>query len=378
MPAFTRTAMVVLGLGLLVHAAATADDPAVHVPAPCFDGSGDGEFRYPRYFPGPDGCQPPHPLYESPRGPWYVVTDLVAFKREADGDQDFAALDTPDNVVLGTEDLKFEFQAGPRVLVGHQFSDWYALEASYFGLMTWDEFRAVRDVTVNSLGTAGNLFSPFTNFGDPAGLAGQDFNTFAQIRTVSSLDNAEINIRQRLETTPSIMQATALYGFRFMSIRERFEYSTESASPAGGTVNLVDVETDNNLYGFQIGGMIELRVEPRCWLSFEYKAAVCHSDADQTTNFTTGPLAGPGTPVTGSRAEERTAFVGDGAVVIAYAFTPACVGRIGYQALWVDGVALASENFEPNFSLLSLGPAQLVHDGNLVYHGPFAGLMWSW
>ena len=124
--------------------------------------------------------------------------------------------------------------------------------------------------------------------------------------------------------------------------------------------------------------MIELRVEPRCWLSFEYKAVVCHNDADQSTDLATGPLAGPATVTTGARAEERTTFVGDAAIVIAYAFTPSCVGRIGYQALWVDGLALASENFERNINLLTLGPAQLVHDGNLVYHGPFAGLMWSW
>jgi hypothetical protein len=373
-PASKRTALVLVGLVMLASALGSAQEPP-----PCFDLSAARDFRAPRWFPGPDGCPPPHPLYESPRGPWYVVTDLVALKREADGDQDFAALGTPDNIVLSTADLRFELQAGPRVLVGRQFSDWYAIEASYFGLMTWDESLAVRDVTVNALGSAGNLFSPFTDFGDPAGQAGLDFNTFASIRSISSLDNAELNIRQRLDTAPSIMQATALYGFRYMNIRERFEYNTESAEPAGaGTTNLVDVETHNDLYGFQIGGMIELRVEPRTWLSFEFKAAVCHNDADQITDFSTGPVVGPATVTTGGRAEERTAFVGDATIAIMYRFTPTCVGRIGYQALWVDGLALASENFERNISLLTLGPAQLVHDGNLVYHGPFAGLLLSW
>jgi putative beta barrel porin BBP7 len=373
-PASKRIALVLVGLTAVACALASAQDP----PA-CTDLSAARDYHWPKWFPGPDGCQPPHLLYESPRGPWYVVADLVALKRDADGEQDFASLGTPDDIALSTEDLRFEFQAGPRVLVGHQFSDWYAIEASYFGLMDWDESRAIRDVTANALGTAGNLFSPFSDFGDPAGLVGLDFNNFASIRLVSSLDNAEVNIRQRLDTPPSIMQATVLYGFRYMNIRERFEYATESAEPAGaGTANFVNVETGNDLYGFQIGGMMELRVEPRAWLSFEWKGVVCHNDADQTTDFATGPLGAPTAPIIGERGEERTTFVGDASITIMYAFTPACVGRIGYQALWVDGLALASQNFERNISLLTLGPAQLVHDGNLVYHGPFAGLMWSW
>lgn len=46
--------------------------------------------------------------------------------------------------------------------------------------------------------------------------------------------------------------------------------------------------------------------------------------------------------------------------------------------MWVDGVALASENLQADPDLLTLGPPQLVHDGSLVYHGPFAGLMFTW
>jgi hypothetical protein len=54
------------------------------------------------------------------------------------------------------------------------------------------------------------------------------------------------------------------------------------------------------------------------------------------------------------------------------------VGRIGYQALLIDGLALASENFDRNVAILTAGPAELVHDGSVVYHGPFVGLTTTW
>jgi hypothetical protein len=326
-----------------------------------------------------DGCPSPKLLYESPRAPWYVVTDAVAFKRDSSDERDFAALNTPGNVVLSTDDLHFEFQGGLRAMVGRQISDWYAIEGSYFGLMTWDESHAVRDVTLNGQGTLGNLFSPFSNLGVNPGLVGFDFNTFASIRVVSSVDNAELNLRQRLDTPPSMMQASVLYGLRYMHIRERFEYRTQSLSPTPvGTSNAIDVETGNDLLGFQLGGMLEFRVEPRCWISVEGKGAICNNGADQQTRFTPGTLATPAAPVTGRRDSDRTAFIGDVAVTLAFEFTPTIVGRVGYQAIWVDGVALASENLQANASLLSLGPAELVDDGGLVYHGPFAGIMWTW
>ena len=42
---------------------------------------------------------------------------------------------------------------------------------------------------------------------------------------------------------------------------------------------------------------------------------------------------------------------------------------------WVQGVALGSENFESSVGLLTGGPANLNHDGYVIYHGPHIGLV---
>jgi hypothetical protein len=180
-------------------------------------------------------------------------------------------------------------------------------------------------------------------------------------------------------TPPSPMQATALYGFRYFKLDERFEYLTESAEPAGaGTLNAATVDSDNELFGFQLGGMIEYRLTPRIWTNFEAKAAICHNEAGQFTSFDTGPVAGPATTVTGGVDEDRTAFLGDFSYNFMFQFAPRLVGRIGYQAILIDGVAIASENFQTNLGLLTLGPPLLDHDGTIFFHGPSAGLMYTW
>ena len=302
-------------------------------------------------------------LYQSPRATWYVLTDGLALQRDSGDDVDFAFLGAPAESVLSTSDMQFEFQGGLRALVGREFGEHYAIEGSYFGLMDWDESRAVRSV-------GGALISPFTNAGAPPVL-GLDGNTLTSIRTESNLDNIEISIRQWLYTPPSMMRASALYGVRYMAVNEDFTYRAESPAAA----NAVDVRTENHLIGFQFGGSLEFYIEPRAWITFESKATLCNNAGEQTTSGNVGIAA---TPVDNTAADNRTGLIGDISLTIMYAFTPNTVARIGYQAMWVEGLALASENFERDLQTLTLGPAELVHDGNLVYHGPFVGLMTTW
>jgi hypothetical protein len=375
----TMTAVLALAaLGWWTHAAAEDASPCACNGADSGAGSARNydfwsSSRRLRWNEGSAGCPQPPLYYEDPREPWYVIADVMALKRDPSDERPIATRDTPTDVVLSTSDLRNEFEAGLRVLVGRQLSEWYSVEASYFGLMTWNAQAAVRDTTTNALGTAGNLFSPFTNFGDPA-VAGFDFNSLAAIENRSSLDNFELNLRQRIDLPPTGMGAAITYGVRFMDLSERFSYRTESASPLGGSIADLDVETDNDLVGFQLGSILEFRVEERGWVVVEMKGVVAHNDADQATSGSIGA----GTAIDSARGETRTAFVGDISVAAVYQFTPRLLGRIGYQSMWVDGVALASENLQADPNLLVLGPPQLAHDGSIVYHGPFAGLMWTW
>ena len=50
---------------------------------------------------------------------------------------------------------------------------------------------------------------------------------------------------------------------------------------AGAGVNTIDVQAQKDLFGVQLGGSLELHVEPRAWLNFEAKGLMLYNDADQ-------------------------------------------------------------------------------------------------
>ncbi len=331
----------------------------------------------PDLFPPAGACYQPL-LYQSPLETTYFTTDVVAFRRDWAASQTFATLNTPTNGVLGTHDLDFVNQPGLRVLAGRRFNDCLAIEASFLGLLQWDEARTVQDSTVNAQGTTGNLFSPFTNFGSPAQV-GLDFNTSASLRIISQFNSGELNLRQRLDTPPSIMQVSALYGIRYLNIHERLEYRTQSLSPApAGTDNAVDVLAKNSLFGVQLGGTLDFRMAPRCWINFEAKGIMGRNEAGQQTQYTVGPIGGPSSTINGEHVQGRMTFAADLATTAVWKFTPAIVGRVGFQGILVDGLALASDNFVRNTAIMTTGPNQLSHSGHLALYGPFAGLTLTW
>jgi hypothetical protein len=300
---------------------------------------------------------------------FHAAFEVVALAREIDEDQVFATLDTPTNDVLNANDLRFDDEAGLRVTVGAKVTQRYAVEISFMTMNDWDDSLAVSDATRNLGGTEGNLFSPFTNFGSPAEV-GLDFNNFASLRLMSGVDTLEWNLRQRLPAleTP-YFSATAIYGFRYLAFDELLQYRTESNLPfPGGTVNALDVVMNNHLYGFQLGGTVDFRVAP-FWVNLEGKAAVCHNSIFEDVNFAgSGGGNPPSEPIDLTREDGATAFVGHVVAAVELRFAPNWVGRIGYQALFVDGLALATRS----------EPAELLHDASAVFHGPVAGIVVTW
>jgi hypothetical protein len=299
----------------------------------------------------------------------FAAFDAVSLAREIDEDQVFATLNTPTNDVLNANDLSFHQEAGLRVVVGAKVTEWYALELTAISLSDWDDARSVSDATLNPGGTAGNLFSPFTGFGSPPA-EGLDFNDFASIGLSSRLETLEWNLRQRLDVSDSAgFAATVLYGFRFLSLDELLEYRTHSTLPLpAGTSNALDVTMDNNLYGVQLGATADYYWAP-CWINLEGKAALCHNAILEETNSSLISRADPpNAPIDRVREVGSTAFVGHLSATIELRFTEHCVGRAGYQALFVDGLALASESTT----------AELPHDASAVFHGPIAGVVVMW
>jgi hypothetical protein len=324
-----------------------------------------------------DFCVPP-PLYVSPYGTVYGSVEAVAFRRDWQPVQPIATLNTPTNTVFDTHSLNFTSEPGIRLGLGTRINARYAVEAGFVGLLKWDETRAISNLTPNSQGTNGNLFSPLTGFGNPPQL-GLDYNNFVSLQITSNFNTAELNVRQRFDTPPGIMQATGVYGFRYIDISEGLVYGSRSFSPVPlGSANGVNVTTKNNMYGVQAGGAVEFRIEPRAWVNFEAKGILCYNAASEQSVYTVGPVAGPSTSFTTQNSNNRAMLGADVSGSVLWKFTPILVGRLGYQGIFLDGLALAAQNFLHNAPFIPTGPTEVYRNGHLAFHGPFVGLTATW
>ena len=159
------------------------------------------------------------------------------------------------------------------------------MEASYLGLFDWNDFQSVRNLDTNALGTQGNLFSPFTGFGNPA-QAGLDYNSFVSIASETQLNTGEFNFRRRIDLPSSGFQASGIWGFRYISLADRFSYRSQSNSPLpGGSTVADDVIASNRMFGTQIGGALQMHVERRAWIDVETKGMMFTNDSSQNTTF---------------------------------------------------------------------------------------------
>lgn len=309
---------------------------------------------------------------------WYAISELVPLTRDAH-ELNFQSVGPTRNFVLGTSQFEPEFDAGARATLGRTLGDCYRIEASYLGSYSWSDSAAVRNVDANALGGTGNLFSPFSNFGNPAAIPGIDFNNFASIRFSSNLNSVELNIRRRLDLPPSRYaraEASFLVGARYMKIDEQFDYLSITGAPAAATTNQITVNTDNDMIGVQSGVLAQILVHPRGWLDLEGKGAIMHNGAGQNTTFRTTDPNGGTVAVLGNADKDRTAFLADLSATFNYQLAPAWTFRVGYNAMWLSGLALAHENVIQDINILRLGPASLNHQGEVAYHGPTIGLVW--
>jgi hypothetical protein len=178
---------------------------------------------------------------------------------------------------------------------------------------------------------------------------------------------------------PRGFNASFLLGVRYMKITEELNYeSFQFVNPSATTPTLsMLTATSNTLVGPQIGGFFEIYSVPNCWITFEMKGAICGNNARQgTTGF--APIINSAQIFDESKDRIVTAFVGDLELMLNWRITSHCVTRFGYQAMWVDGLALAARNFGPPATILEQGPAPLDSAGRVAYHGPHLGLEITW
>ena len=240
--------------------------------------------------------------------------------------------------------LGLDYEIGPMVDVirhGVMGSSW-DLQVAYFGIH--DFFASASSATATSYFT-----NPTINFGART----------VTTNYLSDLDSTEINFRHQGNDW-----MTVLVGFRWI------ELSDELRTDLVGSSHSVDV--NNHMYGAQIG------VDTMLWSRGSFaveglaKAGLYGNVADQNTLVANVGGAVPQF----SAASERAAFAGELALTGSYIINDNWSLRSGYQALWLDGVALAPDQLD-NSDLIT-GAATLNLKGTPIYHGFLLAAEYVW
>ncbi len=289
-------------------------------------------------YGGGDGCcQPPR---------WTFTADILALQRSTTRSQAlFQNASGGDD--LNSKYLNFPAEAGFQVAAIRHGDCGWDVEVGYFQIDGWEARAAGTGATF--LVTDANLSN--LSITDP------------QARYTSEFHIGEINVRRQTWDW-----LTLLAGFRMGEYNERYSaFGIDAFTP--DTLSMYS-NTFNHLYGFQIGADAEvfnlggpLRVNALC------KAGIYGNWASQTINQTIPP-----SQIDQTLSSDRchTAFMGEAGLVATYQVTCHLAVRASYQAVWLEGVALAPEQIGATDFLG--GTANIDTAGGVFYHGGGLGL----
>jgi hypothetical protein len=309
---------------------------------------------------------------------WYdIAVDAMFIKREEVGENvgftsngRFAGPPNTPNIVLSTNDLTYDEEVGFRFNAAVISGPGSSIEFTYFGLFDWSSIARVQSGT-------NNLFSVYTNFGFPTVRDEVDNAGLHSIQTTSSIDNFELNVRRRWVGPNCRLQGSYLAGVRYVYLLDDLEYLTQSPLGRSDT----DVEVQNSLTGFQAGGDLWATLIPGISVGGDFKAGVYGNYAKYNTSVfasLTPPAVSPA-PVLEEAKNNDVAVVGEANAMIIYRAGPNLTIRGGYTFLYIDNVALATDNFNPVNPFVAPRAARpVVNDANVSYHGGFLGFEWMW
>lgn len=278
---------------------------------------------------------------------WTISADAVFLQRMSPLPKALMYNTADESQSLDASAFKFNFQPGVDLAVARRLGCESALEIRYFGISEWHAGASAATTPGDLLEMTGP--HPIYRF------AGSAIDAAA----TSELQNVELNYLHQF-----CQGLTGLVGFRYAQLDEHFHLSLRDLD----LPFVYDSSTKNRLYGAQIGGNVAF------WdcggpltLGASGKAGIYGNQAaNENSQYPQDPYTLPATGKT-----TGAAFIGELGVNANYHFTESLALRAGYRLLWIDGVALATNQ---------VGVSNFIDDsgihaaGDAFYHGAFVGL----
>ena len=274
---------------------------------------------------------------------WYATIGTVVLQREDPSVGTISAANPALTPFFTAQAFDFDFEAGAEVALARRFNNGTILEGRYFG---------VDNTATQAIVTPGNFIGP--GFTGPGGTA-------ISGRYLTMLDSTEFNARKQVTD-----RLTLLSGFRWIELRDEAHFRI-------GPTARANYDYDNKLYGGQFGGNLLLsRQGSRLLANIESKAGVFGNTVHGgIIEYAPGPIGG----FLGN--DTTTSFVGEINLTGGYRLSDHVVLRTGYQLLWIENVALASDAASRSLTNPSL-LLTVSDDAGLFYHGATGGIDIVW
>ena len=184
----------------------------------------------------------------------------------------------------------------------------------------------------------------------------------------TKLYNAEFNVRWN-----PCCRVTVLAGFRWVNLGENLQGALEPPT-VSWEPPFWNTTTTNNLYGFQIGADGKIFERGRFSIGGLVKAGIFDNNAEESTGVSTEKILRPS-----SASTNHAAFVGETGLQCRYQATERLALKAGYEAIWLEGVALAPGQIQETYMTTPKTAQALGVNCNsgVFYHGATAGLEYS-
>ncbi len=248
------------------------------------------------------------------------------------------------NNLLNADDLSLDYSGGLRLAASRQINQRNDVELGFFYV---DQLGA--STTVATSGAEVLVYG--ATFGSDPIVLEYDTNLY----------NYEANLRHSWGGG----RVRTLIGFRGMELGEDMTINDVVSPP-----HLLLGDVNNHLIGGQVGIDAVFLQNYHCEIGGGLKCGVYHNSADFDAAF---PQAGPAATFHG--AADHTAFSGELWLGMNCHLTDCLSLRLGYQAMWLEGVAVLPEQLD-DLAVPLLGDLDM--SGSPLYHGVTVGLQLDW
>jgi len=316
---------------------------------------------------------------------WYdFAIETVYIDRSISGNSDIDLIsDNPTNttIVLGASSADFDYEVGFRATLRYQLSATDSVEGIYLDGLNWDATVTVNDSDID--GDMDDLFSVFSQFGTfPVnGFTETDQAMTASLTYQTDLESVEMNYRRAWISRNQRIHGSFVGGLRYFRINESFNHTIQ-VRPATSPTFSYDIQTGNDLLGIQGGVQVGWCLMPGFVAQGEVKAGVYGNGARQNSTIDTATLQ-----LVESVKDDVVSFATDASAWMTWQCHPLIKIRCGYELLFFQDVALASDNFNPTppnlttadpMFVFPVRQAVLDDQGGALYHGGRLGVEVGW